>query len=277
MNGQRDAHITHIGIMGCGAIGSRIAESVEKSFSSFARLSGIYDLDPRKTEFLSQKLKQPQLVTSSLDQLLDGADLIVEAVHADNTPDLLQQILENGKDVLVMSVGKLLGANHLFETARTAGRRIIVPSGAVAGIDAVRAAAIAGIETITLTTCKPPASLEGAPYLAARNISISSITGETTIFEGGVHDAVAAFPQNINVAAAVALASNAHDKLRIRIVSSPEFRYNRHEIHVTGAFGQITTITENLACPDNPKTSYLAVLSGIEALRSFCQTTKIGT
>lgn len=263
--------------MGCGAIGSRIADTVEKTFRPFAALSGIYDIDQTKAASLSKKIKCPSLIKESLSELLNDADLIVEAVSDKKTPELLKQILLAKKHVLVMSVGQILNAENLFDIARESGCQIIVPSGAIAGVDAIRSAAHAGIDTITLTTYKPPSSLKGAPYLIEKNISLSSIQSETVIFDGNVQSAVTAFPQNINVAATVALASNAKDKLRVRIVTSPEFQYNRHEIHATGPFGHITTITENLACPDNPKTSYLAVLSGIEALRSFCQKTKIGT
>lgn len=263
--------------MGCGAIGSRIAEAIHRSFHPAAVLAGIYDPDAEKAKRLSQTLHQTLLPKKSLADLLTVSDLIVEAVYAPDTAILLKRILDAHKDLLVMSVGHLLKADDLFQQAAHSGCHILIPSGAIAGIDAIKAASRIGIDTITLTTYKPPTSLQGSPFIIKNKISLNTILKETVLFEGTVDDAIAAFPQNINVAATIALASRAKDKLRIRIITSPEFTYNRHEIHMTGPFGRMTTITENNACPDNPKTSYLAVLSGIEALWSFCQTTKIGT
>lgn len=264
-------------MMGCGSIGTRIAQAIHDSFGPFAQISGLYDIDEQKSSSLAQHLRSPGLSKTSLDELLSSCDVVVEAVYAPHTAELVKAILAAGKSVMVMSTGSLLGSTDLFAISRGSGVSLLVPSGAVAGIDAIRAAAVAGIEQISLTTYKPPASLAGAPYLQDQQISIHAIKKETVIFEGDVQQAVAAFPQNINVAATVALASNARDKLRVRIVTSPEFTHNRHEIHVSGPFGHFTTVTENFPCPDNPKTSYLAVLSGIETLRSFCQSVKIGT
>jgi len=153
----------------------------------------------------------------------------------------------------------------------------LVPSGAVAGIDSLKAARFAKISSVTLTTRKPICGFKGNEYLQRRKIDLTKIKKETVLFAGSVQDAVRYFPQNINVAAVLALASGNPKKLRIRILTSPEFTRNSHEIDIQGDFGRIVTRTENTVCPDNPKTSYLAVLSAIAALENFCKGTGVGT
>ena len=103
------------------------------------------------------------------------------------------------------------------------------------------------------------------------------IKKETILFEGNVKEAVKCFPQNINVAATIALASGTKDKLKIRIATSPEYKVNSHEIEMVGEFGRLVTKTENVVCPDNPKTSYLAVLSAVQTLKQYFEGVKIGT
>ena len=176
-----------------------------------------------------------------------------------------------------MSVGKFLDGNSILDLAEKQGARLLIPSGAVAGIDALKAAALGKIERITLTTRKPVYGFNDNAYVQQRRINLSQIKKETVLFDGDVREAVRCFPQNINVAATIALSSGVQDKLGIRISTSPEFKVNSHEIEVVGAFGRMSAKTENVVCPDNPKTSYLAVLSAVQALKQYFQEVKIGT
>ena len=176
-----------------------------------------------------------------------------------------------------MSVGKLLNGDAVLKLAQKQGCRLLIPSGAIAGIDAIKAAALQKIDRITLTTRKPIYGFADNAYVQARRINLSQIKKETILFDGNVKEAVKCFPQNINVAATIALASSVKDRLRIRICTSPEFKVNSHEIEVIGEFGRMVTKTENVVCPDNPKTSYLAVLSAVQALKQYFQGLKIGT
>ena len=202
---------------------------------------------------------------------------MVEAVNAKNTRDIIQKALEAKKDVLSMSVGKLLNASGLFQLANQNHCHLLLPSGAIAGIDAIKAASLAGIQSITLTTRKPPSGFIGNPYLAEKGIDPLKIKRETVLFEGRVADAVKIFPRNINVAATLALASQCRNTLTVRIITSPKFKTTVHEIDAQGTFGRIRTQTDNVVCPDNPKTSYLAVLSGLQTLKQYCSGVFIGT
>ncbi len=266
-----------IGIVGCGAIGSRIAKSINNELKNTCILSGLYDIDTQKAQKLAKTLSAKSTVKISLNALIKSCDLVVEAVKAPKTHNIISAALHAKKNVLAMSVGKLLNETGLFKLAEKNHCTILLPSGAVSGLDAVKAASLAGISSITLTTRKPPSGFSRSPHITAKGINLDKIDCETVIYDGGVDKAVELFPENINVAATLALACGAKNKLRVRIITAPDFKRNSHEIDVIGDFGRMVTRTENVVCPDNPKTSYLAVLSAIQTLKQFFSVVKIGT
>ncbi len=266
-----------VGILGCGAIGSRIARSIKTECDQYATVTALFDINPVKAENLARHLPHKNIIKLKYKELLDSCDIIVEAVNAPDTYQLVKQALMAKKDVLVMSVGKFIDSDAIIKLAHKHGSLLLIPSGAIAGIDAIKAAALGKIHQIVLTTRKPIYGFADNAYVQARRINLSQIKKETILFDGNVKEAVHCFPQNINVAATIALASGCKDKLRIRISTSPEYKVNSHEIEVVGEFGRLTTKTENVVCPDNPKTSYLAVLSAIVTLKQYFQGVKIGT
>jgi len=267
-------------VVGCGAIGSRIAKAIHNDFKKDCRITGLYDIDQSKVDHLVKSLSLNINKEASLNELIKDCDCMVEAVNAQSTKNLIKKALIAKKNVLAMSVGKILKAQDLFQLARKNKCHILLPSGAIAGLDAIKAASLARIDHITLTTKKPPAGLMNNPYLAKKGIDLSNIRKETVLFEGDVDTAVHCFPQNINVAATIALASQIRKnkkKIKIRIITSPKFKTNSHEIEMIGEFGSLYTKTQNIACPDNPKSSYLAVLSGLQTLKQYCTGILIGT
>ncbi len=266
-----------IGIVGCGAIGSRIAKSIRTDLKKECQLSGLFDIKGEKIKELEKSLSLKGISKKSLEDLIKSCDCMVEAVSADNTKEIIQKALKAKKSVLCMSVGKLLNAPELFRLAEKNKCSLLLPSGAIAGLDAIKAASLVGIKKITLTTRKPSTGFRDNPYFRQKGIDLFNITKETVLFDGTVDEAVKLFPQNINVAATLALACQAKEKISIRILTSPDYTTNSHEIDMLGDFGQITTRTNNVVCPDNPKTSYLAVLSGIQTLKQFCTGILIGT
>jgi len=272
-----DGYELNIGILGCGAIGSRMARSIADEMQASATLSGLYDIDSQRSADLARQLNDPSLAKETFQDLLDHCNFIVEAVSSPKTISLIEAVLTQKKSILVLSVGQLLKADHLFQLAKKNRCRILVPSGAIAGIDSLKACARLGFSKITLTTRKPVSGFKGNPYIQRRGIVLDQIKDETVIFEGTVDEAVQAFPQNINVAATLALATRSKDLITVRISASPHLTKNSHEIEAVGDFGRVVTRTENAVCPDNPKTSYLAVLSGIETLKGYCSCIHIGT
>jgi aspartate dehydrogenase len=173
-----------------------------------------------------------------------------------------------------MSVGAL--ANTIFLTElldlahiRKGRSRIYVPTGAIAGIDAIRSVRHL-LDSITLTTTKSPKALAGAPFFATSEVNLDTITKITEIYEGSAAEAVKLFPANVNVAAVLSLAGLGADKTKVRVIVDPHATTNQHEIVATGRFGDMKMTVNNVTTPGNPKTSFLAVLSAIECLRSVC-------
>ncbi|MBF0511249.1 MAG: DUF108 domain-containing protein [Candidatus Omnitrophica bacterium] len=265
-----------VGILGCGAIGSRIARSIKTECGDRAMVTALFDINPVKATHLQKDLPCKNIVKTSYQDLLKSCDFVVEAVNAADTRDLVLKAILARKDVLVMSVGKFIEGESIFKIAQKQGVRVLIPSGALAGIDAIKAASLKRIDSIKLTTRKPVYGFAGNSYVKTQKIDLSRIKKETLLFEGKVQEAVKCFPQNINVAATIALASGCVEKLRIRITTSPEFKVNSHEIEMRGEFGRLVTRTENVVCPDNPKTSLLAVLSAVHTLKEYFQGVKIG-
>lgn len=266
-----------IGIVGCGTIGHQLAWALEKRFSEQAELFAVCDIDQAQAKRLQASSSfHPQILP--LDELIDCCDLIIEAAAALAASEVAQKTLVKGKDVMIMSVaGVLTVAQQLFALAKDRGGHIYLPSGALGGLDAVKAAAMAKIRKVTLITRKPPQALKGAPFLKEKKIDIAKIKKETVVFAGSASEAVKGFPQNVNVCATLSLAGIGPEKTQVKVVTSPEYKANIHEIEVEGDFGKLVARTENLPSPENPKTSLLASLSAIATLKGILNAVKIGT
>lgn len=268
----------NIGIVGCGTIGSFIAKAIDKELNSSAKIAALCDIDNEHAINLCKLLsKKPPIV--SLSRLIDKSDLVIEAASGESSFDLAEKALLKKKDVMVMSIGGLLGkSKSLFEIARRKKARIILPSGAICGLDGIKSAGTGRITKVALTTRKPPKALKGAPYIIANRIDLDAITGERLIFEGTAESAVQAFPKNVNVSALLSIAGIGAKKTIVRIITSPEYMINTHEVEVEGDFGRLITRTENVPSPQNPKTSFLASLSAIATLKQYLDdSAKIGT
>jgi aspartate dehydrogenase len=265
-----------VGIIGCGTIGSEMARVCQAGLSGSIDLVGICDLVGEKAELLQKSLKERTPILE-LDDLIDRSDLIVEAAGAKISADVLKKAIDGKKDVLIMSIGGLLGNAAMLKNAQEAGIKVYLPSGALCGIDGLKSASVGRIDSVTLTTRKPPKGLAGAPYITKNSIDLSSIKAETVIFDGTASDAVKGFPQNVNVAAILSLAGLGAANTRVRIVTSPNYTKNIHEVEIKGESGNITTRTENIPSKVNPKTSQLAVFSAIATLEGVVKTVRMGT
>ena len=265
-----------VGIIGCGAIGSAIAVACRGRLRDRLRLVALCDAAQPAVTVLMRSLRV-RIPSVSMERLIGMSDLVVEAACGAIAPVVLERCLRRKRDCLIMSVGGLLGKEKLLQDAERRGVRVLIPSGAVCGIDGLRAAAAGRIDTVTLTTRKPLKGLTGAPYIVKRGIDLAAVKGEKVIFNGRAADAVKAFPKNVNVSAVLSLAGIGAKKTRVRIVTSPAYTKNTHELEVTGAFGRLVTRTENVPSPTNPKTSAMAFYSAIATLDGFTRSVKIGT
>ncbi len=265
----------HIGLIGCGAIGSALARRVPQRSPGRAHVASLNDRDPVKAEALAETLS-PRPEVLELPKLIAASDIVIEAASATVSAEIARAALKAGKDVLIMSVGGLIGAGDLFQTERSAGR-LYIPSGAIGGLDAFRAIRHERIDEAVLKTSKPPKALAGAAYLKEKGIDLGRIETSTLIFSGSVPEAVQYFPQNINVAAAAALALGNIDRLRVEIYCDPKLRRNVHEISASGSFGRISFTAENVPSEDNPKTSQLAILSALATIEQMLGAVNIGS
>lgn len=273
----------NVGLIGCGTIGTHLAMAIESRTIANASLTGVFDIIDSNAKILQSKLRSNPKVYSNFDTLIDSeADIIVEAASQEAVRKFGKQIIKANKDLMIMSVGAL--ANTIFLTelldlapVRKGRSKIYVPSGAIAGIDAIRSVRHL-LDSITLTTTKSPKALAGAPFFATSKVNLDTITKITEIYQGSAAEAVKLFPANVNVAAVLSLAGLGADKTKIRVLVDPHVTTNQHEIVATGRFGDIKITVNNITTPGNPKTSFLAVLSAIECLRSICDDAiKIGS
>jgi len=265
-----------IGIIGCGTIGKELAFACGKRLKESVVLAAICDSDPVKVETLKKALKGKVKVLQA-GRLIKECDFVIEAASASVSADIVKKCISAKKDCLIMSVGGLLGNERLLKLAEARSARIYIPSGAVSGVDGLKSASVGRIDSVILTTRKPPGALAGAPYIKARSIEMDSIKEDTVIFDGTAGEAVKGFPQNINVSAVLSLAGIGAKKTGVRIVASPGSSANIHEIEISGEFGRMRTITENVPSAANPKTSALAIFSAIATLESAVSSVRIGT
>ncbi|MDD5634229.1 MAG: DUF108 domain-containing protein [Candidatus Omnitrophica bacterium] len=276
MSKKREKSKKYVAIIGCGVIGGALAEHADKKLGEYVSKIFLYDKCVEKSEILSKKLSKAY-VCDSLEDAIQKADLIVEASVPKVVPIILKQAVNKNKDVMIMSVGGVLGCTKLLEKAEKKKIRILIPSGAISGIDGMKSAKLAGITAVSITTRKPVMSIKGAPYLEKKGIELDKIKEETVIFDGNACEAIEAFPANINVSAILSLAGIGPKKTKVKIIISPEYTKNVHEICIESGAGKITTRTENVPSPDNPKTSYLAVLSAKAALDGYFANVRLGT
>lgn len=276
-----------VGIIGFGTIGYQIARSIDSGFLSPARLSFIVDSSPGRLEVAKKSLTndKPQLFSDPdflfPSESYKNTQIVVESASGAAVRDYAKHILSDGKYLIIFSVGELVDDTFMKELESEAVEHtgvIHIPTGAIAGLDAIKSVRN-NLDQVTITTTKNPKSLAGAPYFDIyENIHLQELSNETVLYEGDVRRAVELFPSNVNVFAALALATGNISKIKVRIIADPNIKVNRHEIYVKGEFGVLRIIASNIPHPENPRTSTLAVLSAIEAVRSACnQTVRIGS
>lgn len=204
------------------------------------------------------------------------ADIAVECAPAAIIEDICRPMLEAGKSVIVLSCGALLPRPELLDLAKARGGRIIVPTGALLGLDAVVAAAEGDITSVRMTTRKPPGGLKGAPYLEQHGISVDGLTEAKRVFSGSAREAAAGFPANVNVAAALSLAGIGPDRTQIDIWADPAVTRNCHDIEVEADSARLRMSIENVPS-ENPKTGRIVALSVLAALRKLGAPLSVGT
>src|SRR6516162_7078399 len=264
-----------VAIGGVGAIGKVGAQHLDRGIDGLA-LAAISARDVARAEQAVADFARPVPVIP-LASLWEHADLIVECAPAALLRELAEPALAHGRQVMVLSCGALLDNFDLVELARRYGGRILVPSGALLGLDAVAAAAEGDISSVHMITRKPPRGLSGAPYLEQNGIDISGLSEPKRVFAGTAREAARGFPANVNVAAALALAGIGPDRTTIEIWADPSVTRNIHRIEVEADAARFSLQIENVPSAENPRTGRLTALSVIAALKKLTSPLAIGT
>jgi len=261
-----------VGIVGCGNIGLELTRFVHQH-RAFA-LHAVSDVEPEPIRRLLIEIQPNQFETLDPADLVDAVDLIVETANKEVAGALLAhpRLDVPGKKFFLLSTSALLDNSDRVKQFKHC--EVFLPSGAIAGLDAIKAVA-ERISSLTLTTTKPPAGLAGAPYVVETGIDLAGLSSARTIFSGGLADAVRGFPKNVNVAATLFVASGFED-LQVKVIADPAATSNKHEMVCEGDFGKITIRAENKPSA-NPKTSMLAILSAKRTLAGIVETLHAGT
>jgi aspartate dehydrogenase len=261
-----------IGIIGCGVIGTEICRAL--AADGFQGKLLLMDRHPDRAQHLADTT--PNASSASLFDIIDQADLVVECASMQAARDIALSVLTKGKDLMLLSIGALVDGDfrqQVYAAAHTHDCRLYIPSGAIGSIDALLAASQGTIDRVTLTTTKPSAGLETAPYVIRNATDLSR---PALIFEGTADQAIQSFPQNINVSATLALAGVGFDRTIVRIEVDPALTRNVHVVEVDGDFGRLTARFENVPT-ENERTSKLAAYSAVASLKKMMDAVKLGT
>lgn len=265
-----------LAVAGLGTIGLTVAQLVDQGSVDGMELSAVSARDQSKArEKLANFTHQPELLP--LNALGDAGDVIIECVPAAHFIEIAKPALTKGKIFMPLSVGALLDHMDLVDLARENGARIIVPTGALIGLDAVRAAASGGINSVKLVTRKPPWGLADAPYVIENGISLENLIEPKLLFSGTAREAARGFPANLNVGAALALAGAGPDETQVEIWADPAATRNSQSVTVTSQCADFSMTIENVPSEDNPRTGKITAHSVIAALQRLTSPLVIGS
>ncbi|WPB57454.1 aspartate dehydrogenase [Xylophilus sp. GOD-11R] len=275
MDKHNEVKATRIGIAGLGTIGKTLARAIDAGIPGMTLGAVAARNIQAAQDWIAAELKHPVPVTG-LESLVEHCDLVIECAPAALMPTLGAPVLKAGKKLVVLSSGALLEHAHLIELARAHGGQILVPTGALLGLDAVIAAAEGEIRSVRMVSRKPVEGFRGAPFLAANNIDIEGITEPLRIFAGKAREAATGFPANLNVAISLSLAGIGPDRTELEIWADPTITRNTHSITVDSDAASFTMTIQNIPS-ENPKTGRITAQSVIALLRKLGAPLAVGT
>lgn len=265
-----------VGIGGLGAIGLKLATALDQGAIGGLHLAAVSARDHDKARRNLSTLSAMPPITS-LAGLAEHADVVIECAPASVFAEVAEAAIAAGRIFIPASVGALLPRMDLVDRAAESGARIIIPTGALIGLDAVRAAAEGRIDSVTLETRKPPNGLAGAPHLVNNNISVEGLTEPKLVFEGTAREGAIGFPANVNVAAALSLAGIGPDRTTLRIWADPGVTRNMQSVTVEAESARFTMSIENVPSAENPRTGKITALSMLATLRRLTAPLVSGT
>jgi aspartate dehydrogenase len=263
-----------VAVAGLGPIGKRVVEALDRGMNGLV-LTAVSVQNPEKHRSWLAGLKTPPAILP-IEALSDVADMVVECAPSKLVRSIVAPFVGSGKTAVVLSAGALLENEDLIELAKQHGGQIVVPTGALIGLDAVTAAAVGTIHSVRMVTRKPVRGLAGAPYIVENNIDIERITEPLKIFEGTAREAAKGFPANLNVAVALSLAGIGPDRTQLQIWADPALTRNMHRVEVESDSASFSMSIENIPS-ENPKTGLITALSVIAYLRKLGAALRVGT
>ena len=267
-------NVLKVGIAGLGTLGSVIAEHLDGGIARLA-LVAVCARDQEKARERLARLRNPVPVVAAAE-LAARADAVVDATIPEAFAAIAGPAIRKGRIFLTLNAAAFFTHAELLEEAERTGARIVIPSGAVAGLDALRAAAQEDVRNVTLITRMTPAGLAGAPYLAERGISLDGLAEPRKLFEGNALEAACAFPDTTNIAAAVSFAGIGPERTRVEIWADPGAARHVHRIAVEASATRFETMIDNELMGENARVSRLPALSAIASLRGLVETLTVG-
>jgi aspartate dehydrogenase len=263
-----------VAIAGLGPIGKRVAEALDRGIDGLALVAVSAQNPEKHRSWLADLTNTPAVLP--IEALSEVADIVIECAPAKLVRSIVEPFVTRGKTAVVLSAGALLDHEDLIELAKQNGGQIVVPTGALIGLDAVTAAAVGKIHSVKMVTRKPVLGLAGAPYIVENNIDIETITEPLRVFEGTAREAAKGFPANLNVAVALSLAGIGPDRTRLEIWADPTVTRNIHRVDVESDSARFSMSIENIPS-ENPKTGRITALSVIAYLRKHRAALRVGT
>lgn len=264
-----------VGIAGFGTIGRSVAVALARGIEGL-ELAAVCSGDDDRARRAMAGLCDPVPVVEP-DALAARCDVVVECAPKAAFRPIAEPALEAGRTFVTVSAAAILENPDVVDLARANGARIVLATGALLGLDAVRAAAEGEIREVRMITRKPPGSLEGAPYLAENGIALGNLSEPLKVFEGSAREGARGFPANVNVAAALGLAGVGPDRTRLEIWADPALERNTHRIEVDADTARFSLKIENVPTAENPKTGKITALSVIAALRALTAPLRAGS
>ena len=274
MMGGRDADL-RVAIGGMGAIGLPVAKALDAGIGGLT-LAAVSAANKQRAAERMSEFHHPAPVVE-LGELADMADVVVECAPPERFMEIAEPAIAAGRIFLPLTVTSLLVNYELVAEADRTGARIIVPTGALVGLDAVRAAAEGIVHSVVMVTRKPPAGLKNAPFVVEQRLDLEGLDAPLKLYEGTVRDAAQLFPANVNVAVALSLAGVGPDRTRYEIWADPTVERNTHTITVDAEASRFEISIAGVPTAENPATGKLTPLSTIATLRGLVSTIKVGT
>jgi aspartate dehydrogenase len=269
-----------VGIIGGGTIARLILEHIRRGDLGRVRVVGIAGRNARSRGASLAKAFRIPFVVGLKALLAIKPDVVVEAASHDAVREYGETLLKKSVALIVLSAGALCEdtlRRKLEHAAQRSGVLLSVPSGGIGGLDALKAACVAGVEEVTIAVTKPPAAWKGIAYVERLGVDLEGLREPRVLFDGTAREGVPHFPANVNIAAVLSMAGIGFDKTRLKVVADPALTHNTHYIEIKGRTGNISIKLENVPAPGNPKTAWLACYSALAALKAAKSTVRYGT